>query len=900
MNKPQIVSIFLLITFVTFSCKNTKKSQTNNNRYNPELAELVERMTGSFNSYRQSIDDPSYYNITLEMHRIWEDRNDGYWLYVEQAVASMKHKPYRQRVYHVTALNPRTFSSEVYTLPDEKRFIGAFKQKNAFLTFTPDSLEVREGCAIILRKEIDAFVGQTKDKECGSTLRGATYATSKVNIYKDRLESWDQGFNDQDSQVWGAVKGPYIFDKMEKIELKYPKAKREDVVDNYHGEKIKDPYRWLEDENSEETKEWVKAQNELTRKYMNNVPFRQRIEGRLKELWQFPKYSTLEEKGKYFYFFKNDGLQNHAVMYEQKGLNAQPKVFLDPNDFSDDGLLSLANHSFSKDGKYMVYGVSKGGSDWREFYVLKNGKKQKDHLKHIKFAGAAWYKDGFFYSRYEQPEEGKELSAQNQLQRIYYHELGESQEQDQLVFEETRYPKRSHSASTTSDESYLIITASEGTDYNALYYTKAKKWDKGFEPIVEDFTSNNYVIDNIGDDLLVHTDRDAPNWKLVLINPNRPKEKKWETVIAEDRNVLKDVWLAGDKIVAHYLEDVKSKLVVYSLKGERLGEIPLPSAGMVKDFSSNRDSNVVFYKFESFLSHPTVYQYNLESATVAKAIYKSDIDFLFEDYETKQVFYTSKDGTKIPMFITHHKDTELDGHNPTLLYAYGGFNVVREPEFKIENLPFYEAGGVYAVANIRGGAEYGEDWHKAGMLDKKQNVFDDFIAAAEYLIDEGYTNSEKLAVTGRSNGGLLIGAVMNQRPELFKVAMPVVGVMDMLRYQKFTIGWAWVGEYGSSDDKRQFDFLRAYSPYHNIRYNANYPSTLVLTAERDDRVVPAHSYKFTAELQHAYKGTNPILTRIDAASGHGAGGSGKTVQNYIEEYADRWAFLFWELGMFPK
>ncbi|MGB0932242.1 MAG: CpcT/CpeT family chromophore lyase, partial [Chitinophagales bacterium] len=742
---------------------------------------------------------------------------------------------------------------------------------------------------------------QTKEKECGSTLRGATYATSKVNIYKDRLESWDQGFNDQDSQVWGAVKGPYIFDKMEKIELKYPKAKREDVADNYHGEKIKDPYRWLEDENSEETKDWVKAQNKLTRKYMDNVPFRQGIEKRLQELWKFPKYSTLKEKDKYFYFFKNDGLQNHSVMYRQKGLNAAPKVFLDPNEFSDDGLLSLTNHSFSKDGKYMVYGVSKGGSDWREFRVLKNGKKQRDHLKNIKFAGAAWYKDGFFYSRYDQPEVGKELSAQNRLQRIYYHELGESQDQDKLVFEESRFPKRSHSANTTSDERYLIVSASEGTAYNALSYAKTKKWDKGFEPIIEDFTSNNHVIDNIGDDLLVHTDRDTPNWKVVLINPKRPKEKKWKTIIKEDKNVLKDVWLADEKIVAHYLEDVKSKLVVYSLEGERLGEIPLPGAGMVTEFSSNRNSSLVSYKFESFLTPPTVYQYDFGAETkMAKALYKSKIDFPFEDYETKQVFYTSKDGTKVPMFITHHKDTKLDGHNPTLLYSYGGFNIVREPEFKIENLPFYEAGGVYAVANIRGGAEYGEEWHKGGMLGKKQNVFDDFIAAAEYLIDEGYTNSEKLAVTGRSNGGLLIGAVTNQRPELFKVAMPVVGVMDMLRYQKFTIGWAWVGEYGSSDDKRQFDFLRAYSPYHNIRHNANYPSTLVLTAKRDDRVVPAHSYKFTAELQQAYKGSNPMLIRIDAASGHGAGGSGKTVQNYIEEYADRWSFLFSELEMFPQ
>lgn len=903
MNKLQTLCLCLLLTVFFFSCKNSQKTQSKNktDRYNPELAELVERMTGSFNSYRQSIDDPSYFNITLEMHRIWEDRKDGYWLYVEQAVASMKHRPYRQRVYHVTALNPRTFSSAVYTLPDEKRFIGAYKQKNAFLTLTPDSLEIREGCAIVMRKEIDAFVGQTNEKECGSTLRGATYATSKVNIYKDRLESWDQGFNDQDVHVWGAVKGPYIFDKMEKIELKYPKAKRQDVVDNYHGEKISDPYRWLEDENSEETKEWIAAQNKLTRQYMDNVSFRQRIEGRLKELWQFAKYSAWEESDGDFYYFKNDGLQNHSVMYRQKGLNAAPKVFLDPNDFSKDGLKSLANHSFSKDGKYMVYGVSEGGSDWREFYVLKNGKKLDDHLKDIKFAGAAWYKDGFFYSRYDKPTEGKELSAQNRFQRIYYHEIGDSQSEDKLVFEDSNHPKRSHSAKTTSDEKHLIITASEGTDYNALYYAPAKKWDKGFEPIIEDFTSNNVVIDNVGDDLLIHTDRDAPNWKLVLVNPKRPKEKRWETVIEESNQVLRDVWLADGKIVAHYLQDVKSQLVIFSLEGEKLGEIPLPSAGMVKEFESNRDSNFAFFKFESFLIPPTVYRYDFEAEIkTSKVVHKPELDFPFEEYETKQVFYTSKDGTKVPMFITHHKDTKLDGHNPTLLYAYGGFNIVREPEFKIENLPFYEAGGVYAVANIRGGAEYGEDWHKGGMLDKKQNVFDDFIAAAEYLIDEGYTNSEKLAVTGRSNGGLLIGTVMNQRPELFKVAMPVVGVMDMLRYQKFTIGWAWVGEYGSSDDKRQFPYLRAYSPYHNIRYDANYPATLILTAERDDRVVPAHSYKYTAELQQAYKGGHPILIRIDAASGHGAGGSGKTVTNYIEEHSDRWAFLFWELGMFPE
>ncbi len=899
MNKFKTLLLFTLITF--FSCKNSKKTQntSNTNRFYPELAELVDRMTGSFNSYQQSIDEPSYYNITLEMHRIWEERTDGYWLYVEQAVASMKHLPYRQRVYHVIALTPRTFESKVYKLPNEKRFIGGYERENIFDSIHPDSLLIREGCSIILRKETDTFVGQTQEKDCGSSLRGAAYATSKVKIYENRLESWDQGFDNQDEQVWGAVEGPYIFDKMKKIELKYPKAKREKVVDNYHDEQVKDPYRWLEDENSEETKDWISSQNKLTRQYLNNVPFRNRIKDRLEELWRFPKKSALEEKGKHFYFFKNDGLQNHPVLYRQKGLDGTPKVFLDPNTFSKDGLLSMTDHIFSKDGKYMVYGVSKGGSDWKEFYVLKNGKKQEDHLENIKFSGAAWYKDGFFYGRYDKPTDGRELSAQNRFQRIYYHEIGTPQSADKMVFEEARFPKRSHNAKTTSDESFLIITASESTDYNALYYAKSKKWDKGFEPIIEDFTSNNYVIDNIGGDLLVHTDRNTPNWKVVLINPKRPKEKKWKTIIEEQENVLKDVWMADEKIVAHYLEDVKSKLVVYDLDGKKLEEISLPTAGMVTGFSSDRDSHLAFFKFESFLSPATTHQYDFNTKEV-KVLYKPEIDFPFDDYVTKQVFYTSKDGTKIPMFITHHKKTKLTGHNPTLLYSYGGFNIVREPEFKIENLPFYETGGVYAVANIRGGAEYGEKWHQGGMLDKKQNVFDDFIAAAEYLIAEGYTNSEKLAVTGRSNGGLLIGAVMNQRPELFKVAMPVVGVMDMLRYQKFTIGWAWVGEYGSSDDKEQFEFLRPYSPYHNIRYDANYPSTMVLTAERDDRVVPAHSYKFTAELQHAYKGENPILTRIDAASGHGGGGEGKTVANYIDEYADRWAFLFWELGVFPK
>lgn len=686
--------------------------------------------------------------------------------------------------------------------------------------------------------------------------------------------------------------------------MKYPPALRGTTTDNYHGTIVADPYRWLEDENSADTRTWINAQNALTQSYLDGLDMRPQLKKRLTELWNYPKYGTPFKEGAYYYYSKNDGLQNHSVIYRQKNADdTKPDVFLDPNLFSEDGSVSLSNMFFSKDGTCMVYATSQGGSDWEDFHVIHTepSRALPEKLQHIKFSGASWLgNEGFFYGRYPAPQPGKDLSDENIAPKIYYHALHTKQEQDQLVFENPQNPRISYYAGVTNSEKYILLYASnESASGNALYYVAADKWKtEKFKPIISHFDNNNSVIDNIGDKLLVLTNQNADRYRLVLIDPKRPEENNWEEVIPQQNDVLESVYLAGDYIVAQYMKDVSSRLYVYDKKGTLKTEISLPTLGVVTGIWASNKTNEMFYNFESFLYPPTIFRYDV-STNQTTTWRKPELKFDFDKYETRQVFYNSKDGTKIPMFITGRKDMLRNGENPTLLYSYGGFNIARIPEFKIENLPFYENGGVYAVANLRGGSEYGEAWHKAGMLNNKQNVFDDYIAAAQYLINEKYTSPNRLAATGRSNGGLLIGAVMNQRPDLFAVALPTVGVMDMLRYQKFTIGWAWASEYGSSDNEVQFKYLYPYSPYHNIRTDKPYPATLVITAERDDRVVPAHSFKYTAELQHQYKGNNPMLIRIEKQSGHASGGSGKTINARIEEYTDIWSFVFKHLGIKP-
>lgn len=868
----------------------------------PYLNLLSSYMIGSFNSYQQSVDDEAYYNISLEMHPIWAERTDGIWLYVEQAMATAKHRPYRQRVYHLTERTDGKLESAVFKLPQPQRFILQWNNDALFAQISPDSLILREGCSIILERKGDAFIGTTGDQTCGSKLRGASYATSKVTISEAQLDSWDQGFNEAGEQVWGAEKGPYQFVKQPHMVFNYPDAKRDSVVENYFGTKVADPYRWLEDENNEDTKHWIAAQNKLTDSYFDQISFKPAIEERLKALWNYPKYGTPTQHGDYYYFFKNDGIQNHAVYYRQKGLTGESEVFLDPNTFSKEGSSALVMHSFSKDHRYMAYGISEGGSDWRDFFVMDVATKERlpDHLKHIKFSGASWLGDGFFYSRYDLADSTKALSEENDFRKIYYHKVGTPQSEDILVYEDAAHPHRSFWMSITNDEAYLILSVSDRDHQgNALYIKPTENWQaQEFKPIVESFEHSHWVVDHKFDHLLINTNQNAPKRKLVVANITAPDEP-WIDIIPEQENVLKGVYLAADKIVLHYMQDVSSRIDIYNVNGTKEKEIELPTLGILNNFSSQENDSIAFYTFSSFLHPPTIYQYNFntDSSTLFQ---KPAIDFPFDEYETKQVFYHSKDSTKIPMFITHKKGLKLNGHHPVLLYGYGGFNISRIPEFKVANLPFYESGGVYAVANLRGGSEYGEEWHQAGMLEKKQNVFDDFIAAAEYLIDEGYTNKDKLAATGRSNGGLLIGTVANQRPDLFKAVLPVVGVMDMLRYQKFTIGWAWTKEYGSSDDSTQFSYLHKYSPYHNISADKAYPAIFTLTAERDDRVVPAHSYKYTAALQHHYQGNNPLLIRVEKETGHGSNDSGRTFEQNIQKYTERWAFIFHELGLFPK
>lgn len=680
-------------------------------------------------------------------------------------------------------------------------------------------------------------------------------------------------------------------------QLKYPVSKKVDTVDNYFGTKIPDPYRWLENDNSEETKAWVKEQNKVTFDYLNTIPYRDKVRNRLQELWNYTRYSAPSKVGQYYYFSKNDGLQNQNVWYRQKTLDAKPEVFFDPNKLSEDGTVSLGSTAFTKDGKYLVYAIQKAGSDWQEAFVINALTKEKlsDNVKWLKFTGFSWKgNEGFYYSRYPEPKEGDKMKGQNLYQAVYYHKLGTSQSQDVLIYEDKDHPQRFANGRLTEDQRFLLLYLQEGSSGGTEIWVKdLKSNQKDFVKLVNGFTYRNTIIDNVGDKFLVSTNDGASNYKVVLIDPKNPAKENWKKVIPENKNVLENVSKGGGYLFASYLKDASTKVFQYTYDGKLVREINLPGIGTAGGFGAKKEDKEFFYSFTSYNYPTSVFKYNI--ATGASSLFKKpEVKFNPEDFEVKQVFFTSKDGTRIPVFLTYKKGMVLNGQNPVLMYGYGGFNVNETPAFSVSNLFFVEQGGIYADVVLRGGSEYGEDWHKSGMLEKKQNVFDDFIGAAEWLIQNKYTNSSKLAITGGSNGGLLVGAAMTQRPELFKVAVPQVGVMDMLRFHKFTIGYAWASEYGSSDNEEQFKYLVKYSPLHNLKKGVRYPVTMVTTADHDDRVVPAHSFKFAATLQEANASSNPTLIRIETNAGHGGG---MPTSKRIDLATDIWSFIMYNIGM---
>jgi prolyl oligopeptidase len=683
--------------------------------------------------------------------------------------------------------------------------------------------------------------------------------------------------------------------------LAYPETKKGEVVDDYFGTKVADPYRWLEDDNAPEVAAWVEAENKVTFGYLDKISYRPQLKGRLTKLLNYPKFGFPTRRGENFIFSKNDGLQNQSVQYIQKGLDGTPEVLLDPNKFSADGTSQLGGFSLSESGKYVAYGISEGGSDWRDFYVLDvvTRKALTDHLQWVKFSGASWIGDqGFFYNRYPQPESGKKMAGKNDYQKIYYHKVGTPQSEDKLIYEDNEHPQRRQSVGVTEDQRFEILGVSDssaGKRGNSVFFRELAQGDKPFTPIVAEIGDDSYgVIDDVKGKFLIETNHGAPNGKVVLYDP---QTKSWKDVLPERPEPLEITSTVGGKLFATYLKDVTTRAYVYSLDGKLENEIRLPGLGSAGGFGGRNDDKFVFYSFTSFNYPPTIFKYDI--ATKKSSVFRTvDIPgFKAPDYEVKQVFYNSKDGTRVPMFITYKKGLKLDGNNPTVLYGYGGFNITTNPGFSALRIALLEQGVVYASANMRGGGEYGEKWHEAGTKLKKQNVFDDFIAAAEYLIAQKYTNPGKLAIHGGSNGGLLVGACSNQRPELFKAVVEQAGVMDMLRFHKFTIGAAWISDYGSSEqNEAQFKALYAISPIHNVKSGTKYPATLITTADHDDRVVPAHNFKYAAALQAAQGGENPILIRIDTKSGHGASSTTKT----LEQQTDIYAFLFTNLGVTPK
>lgn len=675
--------------------------------------------------------------------------------------------------------------------------------------------------------------------------------------------------------------------------MQYPETHKGDVTDTYFGTEVADPYRWLEDDRSAETEAWVVDQNKVTQGFLETIPYRQEIKDRLTTLWNYEKYTAPRKHGDYEYFYKNDGLQNQYVLYRQRG-DADPEIFLDPNSFSKDGTTSLGTVSFSKDGSKVAYSISEGGSDWRKIIVMDAATKEimKDTLVDVKFSGISWYKnEGFYYSSYDKPE-GSELSAMTDQHKLYFHKLGTTQNEDELIFGDD-VKRRYVSGYVTEDQNYLVISGANSTSGDELYIRDLRNKDAVLQTMVDDFEGDHTVIYSEGNTIFISTNHNAPNRKLVKADIDNPGQAYWQDVIPETENVL-SITTGSGFFFAEYMKDALSQVLQYDTKGKLVREVQLPGIGSSSGFRGKKKDDRLFYSFTNYIQPSTIYEFDPSSGK-SIVFKKPAVDFISEDYESKQVFYTSKDGTRVPMIITYKKGLKLNGKNPTILYGYGGFNISLTPSFSITNATWLEMGGVYVVANLRGGGEYGKNWHNAGTQMKKQNVFDDFIAAAEYLIEEEYTSSDYLALRGGSNGGLLVGAVMTQRPELMQVALPAVGVLDMLRYHTFTAGAGWAYDYGTSEQsKEMFEYLYAYSPVHNVKKGVEYPATLVTTGDHDDRVVPAHSFKFAAELQDKQAGSDPVLIRIETKAGHGAG---TPVSKIIDQYADIFSFTLFNMGV---
>ncbi len=680
--------------------------------------------------------------------------------------------------------------------------------------------------------------------------------------------------------------------KQKTIEVQYPETKKVDQTDEYFGQQVADPYRWLEIDTAADVGEWVKAQNQVTFGYLDQIPFRSQMRQRLEELYNYTKVSSPIKVGEYYFFYQNDGLQNQAILYRRKGLTGEPSVYLDPNKASADGTVTMSIVGISKDDRYLTIGINEAGSDWQRFKVMDvaSGEELADDLRWIKFSGASWYQDGFYYSRYPAPNEGTELSGDLQGQAIYYHQIGSLQSADRMVYQDTENDRMISSASVVEDEQFVLLYKRKGSSSKIEIYYRPTTATGDFQPLFTGFDAEYSVVDHYDGWFYVRTNKDAPRYQLIAVSDADPRQQK--VIIPESDDVLAGISRGGGKLFASYMKDASDRIYQLEYDGSSMQEIQLPDIGSANMVSGKREEQQLFYTFTSYTYPTTVYQYDI--ATGKSTLFSQPkLNFDPADFETEQVFFTSKDGTKVPMFVVHKKGLQKDGKRPTYLTAYGGFNISLTPGFNPLVICLLEQGGIFAQANLRGGGEYGEEWHEAGMKFKKQNVFDDFVAAGEYLVAEKYTSSDKLAIAGGSNGGLLVGAVMNQRPDLAKVAFPAVGVMDMLRYHKFTIGWAWATEYGSSEESEEdFHNLYGYSPLHNLKKGTAYPATMVTTADHDDRVVPAHSFKYAATLQEMHGGPNPVLIRIETNAGHGAG---KPTGKILDEQADKYSFMLYNM-----
>lgn len=672
----------------------------------------------------------------------------------------------------------------------------------------------------------------------------------------------------------------------------YPPSRKTDQQDTYHGQPVADPYRWLEDDHSEETKNWVTAQNAFTQDYLTQIPFRDSLKAVMKSNFKYIRFDVPFRCGTSYFYYRHDGSQNQPMLFFMKSLEFVPYSYFDPNKLSEDGTTALTQTVPSKDGKYLAFQVSESGSDWNVIRIkdVKSLKSLPEVIKGVKFSNIAWFKEGFFYSRYEITGQQNQL---NEFHKIYYHKLNTPQENDSLVWEDKDHALRNFSASVTDDQRFLIISGSESTSGNNLYIRDLRKEGSAFIPVVKDFSHDFDLIGNNGDNLIFLTNYNAPRKKIILINALQPQMANWKDLIPQQQDILQSAVMCWKNLAVHSMRNASSRLTIYDLKGTIANNVTLSDFGTIDGLSGSTADSMLFFSYTTFTSPATIYRYNVKTKGFGVQ-FTSQLSYKPEDFVTEQTFYTSKDGTKIPIFLVHKKGYKPDGQTPTLLFGYGGFNISKTPEYKPERMVFLQNGGLFAMANLRGGGEFGTAWHEAGTKLKKQNVFDDFIAAAEFLIQKGYTNKDKLAISGRSNGGLLVGAVMTQRPDLFKAALPAVGVMDMLRYQKFTIGWAWAGDYGSSDNAEEFKALYAYSPYHNLKPGTSYPATLITTGDHDDRVVPGHSFKFAARLQECQTSKSPVLIRVDTNAGHG---SGKPLGKLIDEQSDIFAFLFQQLNM---